>query len=318
MGTDKIYRCDYMDSGINFERKGAYVCCKTAHKGGGMPVLADTYLDFDWDKIFRLKKEWKQQIAKGTPPKKCEGCSHIVETDKILDEDFITFVDVNSFVNCNSRCIYCDCWSISDFEETSLLPRFQELFEKKMLRNTSYGYIQFAGGEPALMLDFEKIVELCLQNGMKNYIVNSNGIKFSKGIERLLAEANTNLCVSLDSGCAETYEKIKRVPCFDKVVENLKKYSKAQKSGNSCVWSKFIIVPDYNDNETEINKWYDVSLETGIRAVILDVEREWFKNHDRKINSNIEKLISVIQNRCEKDGVKLDYYESLKCLYGIH
>ena len=57
----KYYRCDYMDSGINFERKGAFVCCKTAHEGGGMPVLAETYADFDWDKIFELKKQWKKQ-----------------------------------------------------------------------------------------------------------------------------------------------------------------------------------------------------------------------------------------------------------------
>ena len=56
----KYYRCDYMDSGINFERKGAFVCCKTAHEGGGMPVLAETYADFDWDKIFELKKQWKK------------------------------------------------------------------------------------------------------------------------------------------------------------------------------------------------------------------------------------------------------------------
>ena len=52
--------------------------------------------------------------------------------------------------------------------------------------------------------------------------------------------------------------------------------------------------------------------------IVFAIIKKWFKNHDRKINSNIEKLISVIQNRCEKDGVKLDYYESLKCLYGIH
>ena len=315
---EKIYKCDYMDSGINFERNGIYVCCKTAHKGGGRLSLADNYNLFDWDRAFELKKEWKAQIASGNPPEKCVGCSHIVETDRVVDDLSLYFVDINSFVNCNSQCIYCDCWCTKDFYEFSLYPYFVKLFEKKLLKNSNHGYIQFAGGEPALMKDFEKIVDLCLKNGIERYIVNSNGIKFSKGIEKLLKHAKTNLFVSIDSGCAETYKQIKRVPCFNKVVDNLKKYTKASKKNQSCVWSKFILVPGINDNEEEINKWYDLSLKIGIRAVVLDVERVWFMEHNRKITPELERLIAFIQKRCEEDNVKLDYYESLKCLYGIH
>ena len=316
----KTYKCDYMNSGINFERNGVFVCCKSAHKGGGMPVLAETYADFDWQKIVELKKKWKAQIESGNPPEKCVGCPHIVEDDGIIgaDDFSVYFIDVNSFVNCNSKCIYCDCWSNTAFKETSLLPRFQELFDKKLLKNSKHGYIQFAGGEPALMKDFETIVNLCIDNGIERYIVNSNGIKYSKGIERLLSETMVNLCVSIDSGCKETYEKIKRVPCFEKVVNNLTQYAKAQKKGRSQVWSKFIIIPDINDNEEEILKWYDLSLKIGIKALVLDVEREWFKNQDRKITSKMEKMIELIQNKCKKDNIKLTYYESLKCLYGIH
>ena len=85
------------------------------------------------------------------------------------------------------------------------------------------------------------------------------------------------------------------------------------------MWSKFIIVPNYNDNEEEIMKWYDLTTkQIGIKAVVLDVEREWFKRNDRKITPKMEKMIEMIKNRCEEDGIKLDWYESLKCLYGIH
>lgn len=314
----KLYKCDYMDSGINFERKGIFVCCKTTHKGGGMPVLAETYSDIDWNRIFEQKKIWQDQIASGNFPEKCVGCSHIVETDEIVKDNFFKFVDVNSFVNCNSRCCYCDCWSIANFRETSLLPMFQELFDKKLLQNSPYGYIQFAGGEPALMLDFDKIVDLCIDNGIQNYIVNSNGIKYSEGINKLLEQTNANLFISIDSGSKEIYEKIKNVPCFDKVITNLKKYSTSQKEGKSCVWSKYIIVPNINDRMEEIIRWYDLTLSIGIKAVVLDVEREWFKSNNRTINSNMEKMIAEIQRRCEQDKIKIDYYESLKCLYGIH
>ena len=181
---------------------------------------------------------------------------------------------MTSYVHDIGRCMYCDCWEDTTFKEHSLLPYFKDLFDKKLLKNSNYGYIMFAGGEPALMRDFEEIIELCIENGMQRYIVNSNGIKFSKGIERLLKETEANVFVSLDSGCEATFNKVKNVPCFDKVVENLKRYANAQQEGKSCLWSKFIIIPDYNDSEEEILKWYDLSLSLGIKAVVLDVERE--------------------------------------------
>jgi wyosine [tRNA(Phe)-imidazoG37] synthetase (radical SAM superfamily) len=314
----KFCRCEYIDYGINFERYGVYVCCKTAHKGGGKLCLAPSYNEFDWDKIFELKKSWKQQMALGNPPKQCEGCSHILEVEELDDDLSFYFIDVNSFVNCNSRCIYCNVWDDKNFKEVSMLPRFEEMFEKNMLKNSNFGYIQFAGGEPALMLDFDKIIDLCIKNGIERYIVNSNGIKYSQGIEKLLSFTDANVFVSIDSGTSITYEKIKKVPCFDKVINNLKRYSQAQQNGKGRLWSKFIIIPEYNDNMEEISAWYDLSLSIGIKSLVLDVEREWFKNNNREITDEMKEMISFIQKKCEEDNIKLDYYESLKCLYGIH
>ena len=319
MTEKKFYKCDYMDSGINFERNGVYVCCKTAHEGGGLLTLSDSYDNLNWKDIFTKKRKWTEETKKGHPPNNCKGCSSLVETTEPYNEDAFVFVDVNSFVNCNSRCCYCDCWSVKNFNENSLYPVFKELLDKNLLKNSPHGYIQFAGGEPALMKDFEKITDLCLKKGLERYIVNSNGIKFSKGIYNLLKQAKTNLFVSLDSGCKETYEKIKNVPCFNQVVENLKKYVSAEQEGKSAVWLKYIIIPEYNDNFEEIEKWYKLATEKiGVKAVVLDVEREWFISHNRKITPKTEKLIEYIKAKCEEDNVRLDYYEQLKCLYGIH
>ncbi len=314
----KLYRCDYIDSGINFGQKSIYVCCKSAHEGGGMPVLSNSYKNLDWEKIFEQKKQWQAQIASGNPPERCTGCSHIVETAEIKEDYTFRFVDINSFINCNSQCCYCDCWSTDGFQEKSLLPIFEELFDKQLLKDSLYGYIQFAGGEPALMIDFDKITDLCIKNGMQNFIINSNGIKFSEGIKNLLENTKTNLFISIDSGTKEVFEKIKNVPCFEKVITNIERYAKSAVEGQSCVWSKYIIIPQVNDTMEEINKWYDLSIEKGIKAVVLDVEREWFKKNGRIITKNMKKMIENIQNRCKKDKIKLDYYEQLKCLYKIH
>ena len=319
MTEQKFYRCDYLDSGINFERYGIYVCCKTAHEGGGFLTLSSSYKNLDWDKIFEKKRKWKEALYNGNPPDRCKGCSSIIETNKPSKEDAFVFVDINSFASCNSKCRYCNCWTDKNFREPSLYPIFKELLDKKLLKNAPHGYVQFAGGEPALMKNFEEIVDLCLKKGIERYIVNSNGIKYSKGIYNLLKYGKTNLFVSIDSGCKETYEKIKNVPCFDTVVENLKKYASADKKGNSCVWSKFIIVPECNDNFEDIEKWYNLTTkEIGIKSVVLDVEREWFIANNRTITPKMEKLIDYIKARCKEENIRLDYYEQLKCLYGIH
>ncbi len=311
----KLYKCDFMDNGINFERFVIRACCKSVHSGVERPTLCDSYENIDWQKIKERRDIWRKQIAEGNPPVFCKGCSAIQTVNKLNNDDFVYFVDVNSFVKCNSRCVYCDCWSKKGVKEYSMFPYFQELFSKKLLKQVYYGYIQFAGGEPALMIDFDKIIDLCIENGMQRYIVNSNCIKYSQGIERLLRETETNLCCSLDSGCEETFAKIKNVPCFNQVVENLKKYTDAQQEGKSRVLSKFIIIPSYNDSEEEIIKWYDLSVSLGIKNLVLDIEREWFKSNNQKITKHMEKMIELIQKHCKKEGINLDYYESLKCLY---
>lgn len=311
----KFYKCDFMDNGINFERFMIRACCKSVHSGKERPTLSTTYENINWDEIRERRNEWKKQIAEGNPPIFCKGCPLIREEKELVEDDHIYFVDVNSFVKCNSKCIYCDCWAKEGVKEYSMLPYFKELFEKDLLKQVYYGYIQFAGGEPALMIDFDKIIDLCIENGMQRYIVNSNCIKYSQGIERLLNETETNLCCSLDSGCEETFNKIKNVPCFNKVTENLKRYAQLQQEGKSCVLSKYIIVPDYNDNEEEIEKWYDLSLSLGIKNLVLDIEREWFRKNEQKLTPTMKKMIEKIQNNCKNDGINLDYYESLKNLY---
>lgn len=43
-------------------------------------------------------------------------------------------------------------------------------------------------------------------------------------IEELLKCKKGELCTALDSGCRETYLKIKQVDKFDKSIENIKRY----------------------------------------------------------------------------------------------
>ena len=120
------------------------------------------------------------------------------------------------------------------------------------------------------------------------------------------------MIISLDSACRETYKKVKNVDCFNKVVENMKKYAKVQRHGHYTVRSKYIIIPNVNDNLEEIIKWYDLSVKMGIKMLILDVEMGWFKQNSQILTPEILQMVKTIQERAKKDGIVLDYYESLK------
>ena len=79
----KFYKCDYMDSGINFERRKVLACCKSAHSGGGKPVLAESYDDIDWEKIKERREIWRKQIAEENPPEFCKGCPAESQPDTV-------------------------------------------------------------------------------------------------------------------------------------------------------------------------------------------------------------------------------------------
>lgn len=306
------YKCPYVDSGINFFYNDIRVCCKSAHEYTGMPILTD-YDNFSIENIIKKKRELKKSFEEGNIPKECKGCLFITETAITKDDLSFGYIDINTFINCNCSCVYCTCRDIDNFKEKSIYNILKELCENNMIKNLPEGYMQFAGGEPTLMKDFDNIINLFMRNNIENYLIHSSGIKYSKAIEKILKEKSTRLVISIDSGNNKTYEKIKNVPCFNKVISNIKKYVRAaNKNDKSSVISKFIIIPGYNDSIEEILNWYNLSLSLGIKSLILDVEMNWYKNNNHNITEDMKKMIKIIQDNCNKENIKLDYYESLK------
>src|SRR5699024_7467258 len=124
--------------------------------------------------------------------------------------------------------------------------------------------IIFGGGEPTILHEFDKLINLFLDKGCKNIRINSSGIKYSKSIEKGLKSGAISLVISTDADCSETYEKIKQVKAYKKVWENIRKYAKAQSKDN-LLKVKFILFPGVNDNYEEINKWFDEVVKNDVK-----------------------------------------------------
>lgn len=218
----------------------------------------------------------------------------------------------NHWTKCNCKCNYC--FTSEDFEAFAKRPNYsiyeqiKTLAERGQLRPG--GEIGFGGGEPAILEEFEPLVNLLLDYGIDNIRVHSSGIKFSPAMARGISEGKLNVVVSVDAGTPETYLKIKNVPTFDKVWENIGKYVEAQTENKGLARTKYIICPGVNDNEEELEKWLQLTDEAGVRFIILDIECEWYLNNKDNIPQHIYDLIKYGRQRAkELNFIRCDLYD---------
>ena len=144
--------------------------------------------------------------------------------------------------------------------------------------------------------------------------VHSSGIKFSPAIENAIKEGALNVVISIDSSCSSTYKRIKRVDCYDKVVENIKKYAQANTNGYSLMTTKYIIIPHINDNIAEIENWIQLTRNLGSRWLALDIEDVWYKMNRSHIPSYYLDLVNYVIDRAKDLNMKIELYDRAKGL----
>lgn len=313
----KHLKCYYINHGLNFFLNDVKICCKELHNSSsGMPLISGIK-DFSVEKMIEKKKLLREMLYNNVVPDCCKNCPYIKEYDdekEPFDSDLsVGLIDINSSVNCNSRCIYCNRPELMrTFKENSIYGILKKLKKNNLLKQINSGYVQYAGGEPTIMKDFDKIVNFfAKETEISDFTVHTNGIIYSKKLEFLLNKKNTKIVISLDAGTKELFNRIRQVNCYEKVIKNISNYIKANKNPKSSVRVKYIIIPELNDNKEEIMKWYNLCLSMGVKVLILDVEASWYQEN-RCIPEHIENLIKLIQENSKKDNIALDYYESLR------
>ena len=128
-----------------------------------------------------------------------------------------------------------------------------------------------------------------------------------QAIEKALKLGAMSIVVSTDAGSEETYEKVKQVKCYKKVWENIRKYNKAAKEKN-LVMVKYILIPGFNDNYEEINKWFDEVVKNDVTAVSLSVEQDWYANHQPEFTPEIYEQIAYMEKRAKELNLALEIY----------
>ena len=166
------------------------------------------------------------------------------------------------------------------------------------------------------MLDeFEDIVTYFLDNYFWGIRVHSSGIKYSPALARAINEIRGYVVVSVDAGSKEVYEKIKQVPCYDLVRENIRKYAlQTTFLGRYLVSAKYIIVPGINDSIEEVEKWMKANYDAGLYTTVLDIEENWYFENRNNIPSHIIDIINYAKKRAKQLNSNFEIYERLQNL----
>jgi pyruvate-formate lyase-activating enzyme len=204
--------------------------------------------------------------AGDTSKSPCSGCKNVVDGLWCVKKR----IRLLSFVPrslCNFKCSYCvsplgpiDDSFTADVEESLEYLRFMK---KNNIIDTET-LIHLAAGEITVHPLRDKILAELQDNPC--WIFTNAGV-YNIKIGEMLSMGKTRLYPSIDAGTRETFKKIKGVDLFDKVCENLGKYS-----ADGFVHLKYIVLPGVNDSDADIEGFVDLCGRLKIRAV--DIVRD--------------------------------------------
>lgn len=277
----KYLNCPFMKHSIHFFYDEIRACCTNVSG----PIF---YADYDgkkvdWDYVYKSRlnifKNLNNPFSKEIIPFQCTGCC---DAERFIEykkpdkfENKIDRIYFHNNMSCNAKCTYCTYSYIERGYRYKVLPLIKDIIEKKILSPNALVYM--SGGEITISDEFEELLSTLLSYLNSQIEILTSGIRYCKSIEEAFIQNKCRLVISIDSGCKETYLKIKQVDCFDRLVENIKNYIKASNNAKEMITLKYIIVDDVNDNEEEISKFLNLVSELGIKNVRLDFDYEKYK-----------------------------------------
>ncbi len=229
----------------------------------------------------------------------CSKCPHLKYGfwPKTVKLDTVSFGTNQPGDVCNYKCVYCfaenqlgrlknDTDGYTTYEILRQLSQMPEF-------DTSDFSIQLSNGEFCANKYCDEIFDVLLSTKWKVSFVTNMSIYREKFAEFLKTGRAKSVQASLDAGTRETYKKVKGLDTFDKVIANLKKYP--LKDVNFRL--KYIFLEGINDNEKDIDGFYEVVKEVGCKTMILS--SDLFKPYTPKMR---ELALRIIK-KAKTDGI---------------
>lgn len=312
------YYCKRLNETIDFDALKIFFCCATRT---GPSIDAKENINFV-NKIVKARELLIKRLDRGDIPEECVGCYDLEEQSKPKYQGLNFYkkvpkpntIIVKHFKQCNSSCIYCAEQYISNrkivlkpkkSDYYDLLPIIKNLYKKNLIDKDNLTVL-FQGGDISVLEEFEDLVNIFVENGVKKIEIATNGIIYLPIIEKICRKTFVDMDISIDCGCRESYKKIKTVDKFDDLVNNLRKYTKLPIQ----VRLKYILVRNINDNIEEVSKYIELMKDIGIKISELTIDQcdpEFLENNQFKIPPHYYELYSLWEKKCKE----YDIYPSL-------
>lgn len=311
---NKPYKsCDMIEHGMDFGYKSINLCCRMPRTKNEYYPVIDNYdgREINWKFYFKEKRKFRELMKQGKLLPECENCIYLEEKEWD-NEDYIEHINFNYGLKCNQRCIYCDFYyNPSPQKQYNVYPAIKNMTEKGYLSHNAN--ITIAGGEPCVIPEFEDLLKIFTEYKVAHLRVLTNASVYNPALEEAIKCGYANMVVSVDSGTEETFKKIKNADFYDTVWQNIKKYASVQQTDSNVI-TKYIIIPNVNDNREEIAAWLNKSTEAGIKSVCLDVEANYYEQNQNHIAENIPELISFVIEQTKLRNLELDLMNRSKML----
>ncbi|MCR5262199.1 MAG: radical SAM protein [Candidatus Gastranaerophilales bacterium] len=327
--------CDNLNTSVCFNASSigiTYCTLTNATNGLGWPKLSDEVFDgnlIDWDKFFDARAKEIESIKNGTQRKECQNCQLISDED-FVDDKKIRYVLLSPWQVCNSNCIYClghvpplekDSPDYDDeykrlVEPYDMINIIRDMISHNVLaENTEF---DFAGGEPTLYPHFDELLNFLIDNGMRNIIIHTNNIQYSKAIEKGIAQNAVSLMISIDAGTKQCHEKVKRVKSYDDVWANFKLYSSVKPDNYTMkLCTKYVIVPEINDSWEEIYEFINQSVKNGATHSAINVYNQLLNNmaYEDKMLNHLYELSERFIITAKSKGLKAMTFPNIEYVY---
>jgi hypothetical protein len=247
---DTVKSCSKIESGLRLGDEAIRACCMgaivspmywSAEEASGISITKEMIIG---------KRKWLFQLLNDESAHvSCKRCSHVV-TKQFKDVRFTGLGHVNlaHFSTCNLRCNFCGFTQHNSFHGArySALPILRE-FDRQDVEWDSY--VDLNGGEPTLLKDLDEYISYFADRGIR-ILLYTNAVRYSRSIyDGLLSGAIMWVITSLDAGTPSSFRKVKGRDCFEKVLENITRYSHAGSRGGGMMAVKYIFSNDNRSND---------------------------------------------------------------------
>ncbi len=241
----------------------------------------------------------------------CVGCAQFREGDYTVSP-LIQYVNLSMYpAPCQSRCIYCEvAKNVPVMESDTVKKGYDLIFATLELAERS-GIIspnaiwQISSGEIAIHPYRDRIMKLVER---KRAVFYTNCMKYDEAIARNLHdEPNSAINLSIDSGTAETWKKVKGLDNFDRVLENLVKYHAASTRPGQ-ITMKYIVMPDINDLYEDYLSLMEIMKALEVKHLTLsqDIRTKYVLSREER--TKLTGASAYLLALCHKNGIVNDMF----------